>query len=118
MQNELMPITLSVVKSRHQTWKTAHAGLLTSPLSRWQSIFYLMFKINDLGIGALRAQPRRAPFFLPKGRKRFARWLARVPHFRCPRRKLWLRTTPSWHDERVLALTPLSLFATDGSDHD
>ncbi len=52
MKNELKGITLGAAKERHEAWKTAHAGFLTSPRSRWQSDFDLMFKINDLGTGA------------------------------------------------------------------
>jgi hypothetical protein len=52
MKNELIRITLGAAKERHEAWKTGHAGFPTSPRSRWQSDFYLMFKNNDLGTGA------------------------------------------------------------------
>jgi hypothetical protein len=49
MKNELIRISLGAAKERLEARKTAHAGFLTSRLSCWQSDFYLMFKINDLG---------------------------------------------------------------------
>jgi hypothetical protein len=52
MKNELIRIALGAAKERHETRKTAHAGFLTLRRSRWQSDFYLKFKINALGTGA------------------------------------------------------------------
>ncbi len=52
MKNELIRITLWAGRERHEAWKTGHAGFPTSPRSRWQSDFYLTFKINELGTGA------------------------------------------------------------------
>jgi hypothetical protein len=51
MKNELIQITLGAAKERHEAGKTGHAGFptLASLRSCWQSNFYLMFKINDLG---------------------------------------------------------------------
>jgi hypothetical protein len=52
MKKEFIGTTLGAAKERHEAWKTAHAGFLTLPRSRWHSDFDLIIKINDLGTGA------------------------------------------------------------------